>query len=573
MLFLQNLMRLFFVHFFFVASAFAQGTATPPDAPSGTFENVGLKASERNLVIKALMSYARSAEPDKGTVADFLALSLAMDPDNKEAMLVSYQIEKNLLKTSANPPPLDNAANNLVRVANKLVSNPLEPAQFLALHLFDAAIRIDPSNQAAPTARTELGKTVHLDWQRFYTSISFRAPLDPGSSAASKNPRPTPSPLPPANQTGSKKIVSKFPVKTVAKVNGLSVIDIGQHKYHGAVLEIIATQTEPEGSRGSATFLNRSVGPMMSESASYVYRGLMANYPLWRPMSVKFSFDNQFTLKDGPSASTAFALLLTSLEEGTELDLGVAVTGDMSADLLVRPIGGVDAKMKGALKSGCFAVGVPDANMRDVLDALILNKSDRLISKIQIFGMTKLDDAVALVRTDRTKELQEAIDEFKAVMPAISFGYRMTEETAAKVESVLKKAPNHLSAQILLAQQRNELPKTISLRRSLGLLNDIASPYLKCLQHGVIVGGLEPSFYRESLDRLDTLKAVADKESLPLVNRCQNIIRLWSSADFHQKNRMGGTGLAESIGKDFEAFKTDLAKILQDEKHASEFYD
>lgn len=569
--------RSYFSLFIFCLIAGSPGIALaePTAHPTGVCEKLSLKISERNSVVRSLMAYARSQDAQKENIADFLALSLALEPNNKEAMLVSYQIEKNILEPAKKTPELDNAANNLVRVADKLKADPSKEAQLVAVHLYDAANRIDPSNSLAPLELAELRKSVELNWELFYTPTSYRATGDGATAtAADGGKKTTPSATPPPLSSKEAKSAAHAPAKSIAKVNGLVVIDLGQHKFHGRVLEIIATQTRPDGSRGSASFTNKNIGPMMLASASEVYRALIANHRQWTPISVKFSFDEQYSVKDGPSASTAFGLLITSLEEGIDLDSGVAVTGDMSADLVVRPIGGVSAKILGAQNSGCFAVGVPVSNARDVVDALLLDHSNRLITQIQVYTLEKLDDALDLVRTDRPKELQDAMNEFKALIPTIGAPGSLTDPQIAKLQSILKKAPNNLSARLLLAQNQRELPMTVSLRTSLEILSDVAEPYTQCLKQGVIVS-FPTNIYKESLDRLDLLKPVADKDAVPFINRFQNIIRLWNSADYHRKEHVGATGRDEltSIAQDFESFRNDFIKLLNDENHASELHD
>lgn len=91
----------------------------------------------------------------------------------------------------------------------------------------------------------------------------------------------------------------------------------------------------------------------------------------------------------GPSAGTMFALAIYDKLTPGELTGGkkIAGTGEINADGVVGPIGGVRQKMAGAEKAGATVFLVPAANCAEAV-----NGDD---DGLQLVKITKLDDAIS----------------------------------------------------------------------------------------------------------------------------------------------------------------------------------
>ena len=72
------------------------------------------------------------------------------------------------------------------------------------------------------------------------------------------------------------------------------------------------------------------------------------------------------TPKDGPSAGTAITLAILSLVTGFKINNNYAVTGEIDLNGNVTEIGGLEAKVEGALAAGINIVLCPSQNKDDL---------------------------------------------------------------------------------------------------------------------------------------------------------------------------------------------------------------
>ena len=74
------------------------------------------------------------------------------------------------------------------------------------------------------------------------------------------------------------------------------------------------------------------------------------------------------TPKDGPSAGITLTTALASLISGVPVPPAVAMTGEVSLQGSVNPIGGLPEKLMAAQRSGVKKVFIPADNMDDLRD-------------------------------------------------------------------------------------------------------------------------------------------------------------------------------------------------------------
>ena len=91
---------------------------------------------------------------------------------------------------------------------------------------------------------------------------------------------------------------------------------------------------------------------------------------------------------DGPSAGLAVALALISAIENIPLRQDVAVTGEISLQGRVRPVGGIQEKIYGAKQARGKRVLVPVENQREV---------PKELRDIEVIPVFSVQDALALV--------------------------------------------------------------------------------------------------------------------------------------------------------------------------------
>ena len=145
---------------------------------------------------------------------------------------------------------------------------------------------------------------------------------------------------------------------------GLAVTGAG-----GDVLFVETALIDGEGE----TILTGQLGDVMKESATIV-RSIVAaqgerfgaSMPLDKRLHVHFPAGA--VPKDGPSAGVTMTTALVSLLSGRPVRSDVAMTGEVTLQGRVLPIGGVKQKLLAAHRAGITTVLIPEANERDLDD-------------------------------------------------------------------------------------------------------------------------------------------------------------------------------------------------------------
>ncbi|MGE5404233.1 MAG: ATP-dependent protease LonB [Candidatus Saccharibacteria bacterium] len=92
---------------------------------------------------------------------------------------------------------------------------------------------------------------------------------------------------------------------------------------------------------------------------------------------------------DGPSAGVAMAVVVLSAVENFSIDNKLAVTGEVSAQGWVKPVGGVVPKVEAARKAGINRLIIPKDNWLKSFEAL---------TDIEIIPVSHLNEVMAIVR-------------------------------------------------------------------------------------------------------------------------------------------------------------------------------
>lgn len=196
-------------------------------------------------------------------------------------------------------------------------------------------------------------------------------------------------------------------------------------------------------------------------------------------------FEQREVLKGGNSCTLPLALAAESLLRKIPLD-DVAVTGNMNSAGNVLEVGSISEKVRFA---DAPYVLVPHANWGALEDAVVLYGAQFLLDR-QIIGCANFDDAWAAAKpmSDRPVDTQLALNKFK------DFQQRMKKKIKDKstgtiievpikpeilksnkagqdqLVQILKLAPNHFSAKLLLAYATSGLKEQASLPSSYAVL-------------------------------------------------------------------------------------------------------
>jgi hypothetical protein len=169
--------------------------------------------------------------------------------------------------------------------------------------------------------------------------------------------------------------------------------------------------------------------------------------------------------------------LLDSLIDGYVIDPAFAVTGDLNADGSVQPIGGVSGKIRGATRAKCTRVAIPIKNASSAND-LILTDGTAPFTGIQVFTITTFDEAKALAIAAPEGNLGQALAQFDQLRPALN-APTLNPATVAGLAQILKLAPNHLSAKLLLDRAQRRIPPTLSAAGSAEAVDRLAGALIK----------------------------------------------------------------------------------------------
>ncbi|MFW6285648.1 MAG: ATP-dependent protease LonB [Nanoarchaeota archaeon] len=152
----------------------------------------------------------------------------------------------------------------------------------------------------------------------------------------------------------------------IGKVNGLAVIG-HVPPYTGMVMPIEAEVVK--GGKGSQFIATGRLGEIAKESVTNISALIQKifNTDLQKDYSVFIQFIQTHSGVEGDSASIAVATAIVSALKNISIKQDYALTGSLSIRGEVLPIGGVSAKIEGAILSGIKTVVVPESNMKDIV--------------------------------------------------------------------------------------------------------------------------------------------------------------------------------------------------------------
>ncbi len=305
------------------------------------------------------------------------------------------------------------------------------------------------------------------------------------------------------------------PARVQSQIKGLLVVQLPNGEVAGTASQMNATVV-PGRNRSFSIRFNQKVGPMMEQATREVEKFMRVRHGDKLPLGhqVELAFSDKFSPKDGPSAALVSALLTDSIVTGDDLDPGFAATGDMTATGEVRPVGGISGKVRGALKKDCRIIGIPAPNKHTVSDLYIIEGIEPL-SRIQIFSLASFEEARTLAVLKRNDELQKAIDEFALVRKALQTDPRFitNPKVLAKLKSIVKTAPNHLSARLLYLHGVKKGPRHLSLPGSLTAIDRASGTFAQMLIDGTYMDTGHDDALRNFISDMKRLRPMLDQRT------------------------------------------------------------
>jgi hypothetical protein len=298
---------------------------------------------------------------------------------------------------------------------------------------------------------------------------------------------------------------------------GLLVMDIGEGKMAGQAQQMNCTASQ-RGSAPSELKFNQNVGGQMDGALKEVQKYMEVRHNGWPTgYVIEMSFEDRYQPKDGPSAACACALMVDSLFTGKPLMDKTAVTGDLTATGTVQPVGGVPDKLRAAAAKGCTVACIPVKNGRSMADHTLL-KGPRPLTSIQIFVAGKFEDAQKVAGSPRDPAVEKAVTEFAEIARVLNSNANpgaavKHPKVIEKLRSVLKNAPNHLSARLLLDLGEGRGAKALSAAGSLEAINSESEALIAGLRAGISPDKLGKDKVADAVSRLNNLRPRLDKRT------------------------------------------------------------
>lgn len=161
----------------------------------------------------------------------------------------------------------------------------------------------------------------------------------------------------------------------VGQINGLSVIDLGDHTFGRPTRITAMVYTGYDGMVNIEREVKLS-GPIHDKGVLILTGYLGGTFATERPLSLSASicFEQSYDGIDGDSASSTELYALLSALSGVAIKQGIAVTGSVNQRGIVQPIGGVNYKIEGFFAvcraqglTGQQGVMIPKSNERHLM--------------------------------------------------------------------------------------------------------------------------------------------------------------------------------------------------------------
>ena len=161
--------------------------------------------------------------------------------------------------------------------------------------------------------------------------------------------------------------------------------------------EILYIETMLTGGKGGNVIITGQLGDIMRESAEIAISLVKSMYPdkaeLFEKKDLHIHVPDGSTPKDGPSAGITLTTALSSLVNGIPVTPHIAMTGEVSLQGYVNPIGGLPEKLMAAQRAGVTKVFIPEDNMDDLKDV-----DKEVVESLEIVPVKTVRELLASVK-------------------------------------------------------------------------------------------------------------------------------------------------------------------------------
>lgn len=177
-------------------------------------------------------------------------------------------------------------------------------------------------------------------------------------------------------------------------------------------LTVTGMVDEEEIGSGARTIRRKSMGRSSVENVLTVLRRIVGVDP--RDYDIHVNFPGGAPT-DGPSAGVTIATAVYSAITGRPVDNRVAMTGEISIRGLVKPVGGIVAKVEAARQAGAVKILIPAENYQELFKEL---------HEVEVLPVERLEQVfrVALKQRPKVKKVELTTPSSLDVLGATGFG-------------------------------------------------------------------------------------------------------------------------------------------------------
>jgi ATP-dependent Lon protease len=185
-------------------------------------------------------------------------------------------------------------------------------------------------------------------------------------------------------------------------VNGLAWTEAG-----GDILQV---EVSVVPGKGKLTITGK-LGEVMNESAQAAMTYVRSRSPLlqldrdfYQNVDIHIHVPEGAIPKDGPSAGITMATALVSALLSRDVDATLAMTGEISLQGSVLPIGGLKEKLMAAVRYGVKTVLIPEKNSKDIAEI-----GQEIVEKLEIVPVAHMDDVLNRALALNIEQLSQPI--------------------------------------------------------------------------------------------------------------------------------------------------------------------
>lgn len=462
--------------------SFSAGYREPKIKNPLTDNSISISSKNRTVAATLLANYTKCQlealiKKDVELLTKLVGLSLLLEEHNKDAVVLNVKLKRPGSTVEYQETITSRAlAEHLLKIAAPCKEGGKEKDLMFLGCLLDLLAQLDP-NYDALIYEQELfpKKNEPADW-------SFLG--------ESPKPEDISVPEPDTGRRVVKAILQKAYAnknknleKQQSTIKGLMTLTADDGGSVGTTMDIIATIRPPKQENMFTYGLLRATGQNMQTSLEEAFSAVRVRYPFIEASEMKISFGDKYSPKDGGSAGAAFFLVMIGILDGIDYDSDFALTGDVTVDWKVREVGGIREKILGATRGKCKTVAIPMVNEKSLNDLVILN-SPAALWNIQIMGISTLEEAVELARTDKTDEniaLAARFTKVQSFLKRKKINGIRNKALVKELKAILAEQPNNLSVKYLVKLTEGKLSKKLSIEASINelfILTPKLTPYI-----------------------------------------------------------------------------------------------